>query len=165
MDKIPINKDELSFKLMDEYFKIDLDKETLNKIPNNFFDGIILSHVIEHLHNGVNVVSDLTAKLKVGGLFYIEYPRIQSFSSPRLGRACLHFCDDPTHVKVYTMHEIINVLLEKNFEILKAGTRRDAIRIIFAPVFIIMGILKGTRWFRGLWDLFGCAEYIFAKKN
>src|SRR6187397_2750428 len=73
MDK-SYNNNEVDFSLMKEFYELDLTKLNYAIIPDNFFDGIWMAHVIEHLINGDEVVSKLLDKLKPGGYFYIEYP-------------------------------------------------------------------------------------------
>ena len=78
----------------------------------------------------------------------------------------LHFCDDPTHVRLYNIKEIANVLLDADFIIIKAARRRDFKRIIFTPVVIFLDWAKMYRIVGyGLWDLLGFAEYFYAKKK
>ncbi|MDR2868279.1 MAG: class I SAM-dependent methyltransferase, partial [Bacteroidales bacterium] len=62
------------FAMMNDFYEIDLMALDYSTIPDNFFDAIIMAHVIEHLDNGDLVVPLLLQKLKVGGVFYIEYP-------------------------------------------------------------------------------------------
>ena len=77
----------------------------------------------------------------------------------------LHFCDDPTHKKMYCLIDIVNILLEKNFKIIKAGTRRNFYNIALIPLRLIYYKLKGKNLVGGIfWDLLGFAEFIFAKK-
>ena len=68
------NNDLESYKSIDNFFKIDLEKDSLKKIENNLYDVILLSHVIEHLDNGEEVIRSLIKKLNVGGVIYIETP-------------------------------------------------------------------------------------------
>ena len=52
---------------------VDLDNlsELDNALPNNYFDFIIMSHVIEHTRKGTEILEILSKKLKVGGGIYI----------------------------------------------------------------------------------------------
>jgi len=164
IDRDYCGNDEVDFKLMRRFIKLDLENEALDEVPNGFFDVILFSHVIEHLQNGTRVLSDVVNKLKPGGVIYIEFPGMGSFSSPSGKTSCLHFCDDPTHVKVYPLHEIINVLLDKRLKIIKAGTRRDVVRLFMTPLLVIRGIVMGNMWGGELWDLYGFADYVYAQK-
>src|SRR5687768_1904793 len=58
------NYSEQDFRLMKEFYEVDLTELNFPMIPNNFFDGIWMAHVVEHLHNGDQVVAKLIEKLK-----------------------------------------------------------------------------------------------------
>src|SRR5450432_2352269 len=55
MDKTYNNSDS-DFKVMKDFYELDLTKLDYNKIPNQYFDGIWMAHVIEHLYNGDQVL-------------------------------------------------------------------------------------------------------------
>ncbi|NNF01131.1 MAG: methyltransferase domain-containing protein [Bacteroidia bacterium] len=61
-------------KLVDVDVIVDLDKEGLGKINDNEFDFVILNHVIEHVANPINVVSELFRVCKDGGMIVIAAP-------------------------------------------------------------------------------------------
>ena len=146
------------------YYKIDLTCEPLDCLPNGFYDVIMMSHVIEHLPNGLNVLEDLVVKLKSGGMFYIEFPSVRSLSFPSMPGS-LNFCDDPTHVRVYSIHEIANLLLANGCRIVRAGTRRDKVRIFLCPLVALVKLFRdGKLSGASFWDLFGFSEYVYAEK-
>jgi 2-polyprenyl-3-methyl-5-hydroxy-6-metoxy-1,4-benzoquinol methylase len=62
------NSDE-DFKRMKGFYEVDLTKLEYSVVPDNYFDGIVMAHVIEHLHNGDEVLPGLIKKLKPGGYF------------------------------------------------------------------------------------------------
>jgi SAM-dependent methyltransferase len=163
VDKGIFNNDQSDFDQMEEFFDIDLTIGSLDGIPNNLFDVVMFSHVIEHLPNGLDIVGELAKKLKPGGKIYIEYPSVKSISLPSMG-GNLNFCDDPTHIRVYDLKEIANVLLSNNMIIKRGGPRRNRIRIGFFPIFVIVGLLKGTPA-GAFWDLLGFVDYIYAEKK
>ncbi len=161
------SNDEKDFNAMKKFFEIDLieDVGKLAKIPNEFFDVVILAHVIEHLPNGLDIISIITDKLKPGGSIYLEFPSVKSLSLPSMD-GTLHFCDDPTHVRLYEISEVSNLLLLRKFKIIRAGTRRDIGGIVLIP----LGIIYSLWVFRKIkaavfWDITGFASYVYAKKN
>lgn len=153
---------------MEHFYCLDLQKDDLSCIDNNYFDVIIFSHVIEHITNGLVVLEQLISKLKSGGRIYIEFPSIKSFSLPK-AIGTLNFCDDQTHVKYYTLWDVINTLLSNGLTIIKAGRRRDWRRAIIGLLIIpyqIYPLLKhGKLHARGMWDLMGFADYVYAIKH
>lgn len=48
-------------------------------IPDDYLDVIRFSHVLEHLINPLNVLSDASAKLRIGGLVYVTQPNFPVF--------------------------------------------------------------------------------------
>ncbi|MFH1005818.1 MAG: class I SAM-dependent methyltransferase [Bacteroidota bacterium] len=158
------HNDESDFKAMDEFFEIDLTKLKFDIIPENKYDLIIMSHVIEHLYNGDKVITGLTSKLKKGGLMYIEFPSEKSITFPSM-RETLNFFDDATHCRIYSLKELCNLLMNNKCKILKAGTRRQWINIFVMPFKIPIQLIS-KRYVRAgvFWDLFGFADFIIAKK-
>src|SRR5687768_8419051 len=63
MDKNYNNSPE-DFKVMKDFYEVDLTRLDYSMIPDNYFDGIWMAHVIEHLYNGDEVVKKLTSKLR-----------------------------------------------------------------------------------------------------
>ena len=68
--------------LMTHYYKLDLSKDSLDIIPENYFDVVVMSHIVEHLSNGLDVIEQLTSKIKKGGKIYIEFPSERSMALP-----------------------------------------------------------------------------------
>jgi 2-polyprenyl-3-methyl-5-hydroxy-6-metoxy-1,4-benzoquinol methylase len=156
---------ENDFKAMSGFYEMDLTKLQFDNIPENFFDVIMMSHIIEHLHNGDKVIEGLISKLKSGGHIYIEYPAESSTRLPKMKRT-LNFYDDPTHVRIYSVKEVEEILKPKGFEILRSGTRRYWPYIVFLPLTIITETIKYGFVPGGVfWDVMGFAEYVFAKKK
>jgi SAM-dependent methyltransferase len=159
------NNSENDFKVMKDFYELDLTKLDYSIIPDQYFDGIWMAHVIEHLYNGDKVLSELIKKLKPGGYFYIEYPGQKSITLPSM-RGSLNFKDDPTHVRLYSVAELTKVFEAGNCRILSSGTRRNWFYIITIPVRIILSLIKkGHVQGNVFWDLLGFAEYLWVQKN
>jgi len=153
------------FNLMRDFYETDLSRLNFNKIPDNFFNAIVMSHIIEHLHNGDLVIEKLIPKLKNKGYFYIEYPGLKSTKLPSM-RGTLNFYDDPTHVRLYSLNEVGHLLTSNGFKILKSGIRRNWIRILCMPLIVPLRMIKeGHLNGSDFWDLLGFAEFVIAKKN
>ncbi|HOL81939.1 MAG TPA: class I SAM-dependent methyltransferase [Ignavibacteriales bacterium] len=165
IDKELYNLDAYDLMQMKEFYHFELTPTNLKKIPDNFFDVIIMNHILEHLTNGLEILSIITQKLKEGGYIYIEYPSVKSLNLPSL-KGTLHFSDDETHIRLYNLVEIANTLLAKNLKIIKAGTRRDKIGIALFPIIIIVKLLrKEVLAGQGIWDVLGFAEFLWAQKK
>jgi 2-polyprenyl-3-methyl-5-hydroxy-6-metoxy-1,4-benzoquinol methylase len=170
LDRASYNNSAEDFALMKKYYQIDLINDDLSKIEDNFFDVILLSHVIEHLPNGLSVLAKLSKKLNKHGKIYIEFPDVKSLSLPSACHGVLNFCDDSSHIKLYDIKEIANTLLENGIKIVRAGTVRDWIKLFFLfPLslpFQLMCLLvkrKPSAKF-GMWDLLGFAKFVYGEK-
>lgn len=160
---------EADFALMDRFYEADLEKSALENLPEDFFDVVLLNHVIEHLQNGLTVLSALAAKVRSGGHVYIEFPNVHSLSLPN-AVGTLNFSDDPTHVRLYTVQEIGNVLLQGGFRLVRAGRRRDWARSLLFPLGLLHNGLRSLAGkplltHGGLLDGFGFADFVFAQKK
>ncbi len=154
---------------MDGFFLIDLERETLRSIPDGFFDVIILSHVIEHLDNGLAVVRELSTKLAPLGYIYIETPSIRTLALPSAD-GFLHFHDDSTHKRLYDIKDIANELLSSEVKIIRAARRRDPVgTLVLGPMAVLYNVpylLRHRRLYgRPLWDLLGIAEFVLGQKK
>lgn len=159
------NNNKKDFELMDQFFEIDLTQLNFDSIPDNYYDAIMMAHVIEHLPNGTEVIQALTPKLKPGGLIYIEYPGIKSTTLPSK-KGTLNFFDDDTHCRIYSKIELYNTLMAASCIPLKGGTRRDIQNIFLIPVKLVHNKIKyGYVMGSVFWDLLGFAEFVLAKKK
>ncbi len=163
IDRDVYNNDEQDLKIMKSFYKKDLEKDPLGDIPDDFFDVIVFCHVIEHLDNGLDVVEQLSKKMKKGGRIYIEFPSIKSLSLPSM-KGTLNFCDDATHKRLYDLKEIANVLLKNNCRIIRGGTRRNWWGIMLAPVAVVNALMRGWAPAGALWDVFGFADYVYGER-
>ncbi len=158
------NNDETDFKAMDEFIAMDLTQLEFEKIPENKFDMIVMSHVIEHLRNGDKVIAGLISKLKKNGIIYLEFPSERSVNFPSK-KETLNFYDDPTHCRIFSVKEVSKILVENKLNILSSGVRRQFMNIFLMPFKIVYQTLtKG--YVRGgvYWDYYGFAEYVCARK-
>jgi len=159
------NNSEADFALMTRFYEMDLTKLEMSSIADDYFDGIWMVHVIEHLFNGDEVIKKLLPKLKSGGYLYIEYPGIKSTTLPSM-HGTLNFKDDTTHVRVYSVEELKELFKNNNCNVLKGGTRRNIWFILAMPFRIISYVLTGKKLQGNIfWDILGFAEYVWVRKN
>lgn len=151
--------------IYEKYYQMDLVGLEYGDIPDNFFDIMIMSHVIEHLANGDLVIEELLPKLKKEGILYIEFPSFNSTKLPSK-KGTLNFFDDSTHCRLYSLIEIYNLLMRNNYKILKGGIRRNIVNILLTPYNIVRS--KRTKGFVAgsvFWDVLGFCQYVLAVKN
>lgn len=159
------NNGEEDFAAMNAFYEMDLTKLDFSFIPENYFDGIWMVHVIEHLYNGDKVIKGLLPKLKSGGYMYIEYPGIKSTALPSM-YGTLNFKDDPTHVRLYSTKELSILFETNNCKVLKGGTRRNIWYMLAMPFRIVNYAVRGKKINANVfWDVTGFAEYIYIQKK
>lgn len=156
---------EEDFNAMEKFYELDLTQLDYSSIPDIFFDAIMMAHVIEHLHNGDEVLPLLVQKLKPGGYFYIEYPGKKSMSLPSM-YGTLNFKDDPTHVRLYSINELKKVFEKNGCTVFQSGTRRNVYYILAMPLRILVSLFKKGKLTGNIfWDILGFAEYLKVKRN
>jgi len=170
VDKEYWNQEKDSYKDIEDLRFLDLEKpNSLDEIPNNFYDYIIFNHVIEHLTNAENVLKLFFDKLKKGGYIYIETPSIKTLNYPS-AKGFLNFYDENTHKRVYPIPYLITIMMSYGFKIKKFGYRRDIKRIILYTLpMIIFNIFYSIPFkrkldVRGLWDILGVSEFVIGFK-
>ena len=157
------NLSEEDFKVMEHFYECDLSKGNLDMIED-FFDCIILSHVIEHTENGEDVILNLLTKVKKEGIIYIEFPSPRSVHLPHM-RGTLNFYDDPTHIRLYNLDALKSLLTSNQCLIVKSGVRRSFKRILFLPLYLIASLILYKHVVASVfWDITGFADYIIASK-
>jgi ubiquinone/menaquinone biosynthesis C-methylase UbiE len=158
------NYNEEDLKAMHSFYEMNLDDLNFDAIPDNYFDFISMNHIIEHLKFGDQAIRLLTGKLKPGGYIYIEYPGQKSTKLPSM-HGTLNFYDDPTHVRIYSVQEIVEILNREKLKPISSGTRRNLVFLLAMPFRILGNILKRKKLQGNIfWDLLGFAEYVFARK-
>lgn len=159
------NNDQTDYDAMSAFYEMDLTKLNFDVIPDNYFDFIRMAHVIEHLHNGDKVIELLLKKLKRGGHIYIEYPGIRSTKLPSMA-GTLNFYDDPTHVRIYAVKELTQMMAAQDMTIVDAGTRRNPSFMLAMPLQVVGQWARGKKLQGNMfWDILGFAEFVYAKKN
>ena len=150
---------------MHAFYQMDLTKLDFIAIPDDYFDFIRMTHVIEHLQNGDKVIAGLLPKLRKGGYIYIEYPGMKSTHLPSM-EGTLNFYDDKTHIRIYSVREIRELLEAKGITVIAAGTRRNAAYLIAMPFRIVYHFFSGKKLIGNIfWDLLGFAEFALGKKQ
>jgi len=158
------NNDERDFRLMTEFYEMNLEELNFAAIPDNHFDFIMMSHILEHLKNGDAVVAALLPKLRSGGVIYIEFPGMHSTTLPRM-KGTLNFFDDDTHRRIYSVQEFYNLMMRHDMHVVAGGVVRSLHRIALIPLKIPHNLIKYGRIVPSIfWDLLGFAEYVVARK-
>lgn len=96
-------------------------KATIHKTPfaDHYFDGIIGSHVLEHVRNPVASIRSALRLLKPNGIFIIEVPNIRSLQF-RLFGSRWQPLEIPFHLNHFSPKSLQDLFINKfNFKVLK----------------------------------------------
>lgn len=150
---------------MTRFYRCDLEANDLSIIPDSSFDVINVSHIIEHVSSGEQLLENLAKKLAPGGVIYIETPSERSLKLPSW-YGTLNFWDDFTHKKVYSIDEMENTLIRNGCTIKKSDIRRSIKRILLMPLYAILTLIRDRKINATvIWDVAGFAHYVLAMKK
>ena len=146
----------------------------LNAAPIPFegiqFDGMLVSHVLEHLKDPEHVLSKLHPRVKRGGLVYVETPTPASKDLPRQPEFVEHgwpmiisnFYDDATHIETYSLASFSEMAQRAGFAVETSGVISNP---YLADLMIHRGISDndGEMLLYGYWLATGWAQYMVLK--
>jgi SAM-dependent methyltransferase len=139
----------------DRYHLVDLDGTDLRFLADRSYDLVVSSHTIEHLEDGAAVVTRLCAKVRRGGLLYLEWPSLECITFPFRGFG-LRFDDDGTHRQTYGLDEIRSLVERQGLRVEFARRRRQWLRMILAPFLVGYHSVRLRRLvLYDVWDITG----------
>ena len=159
------------------FVRVDFETETL-PFSDQQFDGIFFCHVLEHLANRMNVLSEFARVLKPGGIIYIEGPSTRSLWLPSLPGLPsrdpdnaigddLNFFDNFTHVRPLTRRGLHMFLQMAGCRCVRSGHVRHPRKLLAAPFLMLGGLLlRRRRWVcLAAWELLGWSVYAVGRKS
>lgn len=79
------------------------------------YDVITISHVIEHVHDPLNLLRDLYRLLRPGGYLWLDTPNLSSLGAQRFGRNW-QALDPPRHLVLFTPSSLRMSLVKVGFQ-------------------------------------------------
>lgn len=107
---VEINPKVVEFCLKQGYKVKNVDVEKGLPFKDNSFDGIYISHVVEHLKNPLYVLKECYRVLKKGGKIVIKTPDYNKWKG---------FWDDYTHQFPLTKKSLRDIVMDADFENIK----------------------------------------------
>jgi len=138
----------------------DIDEMAL-PFPENSFDTVISSFVIEHLKNPQNLFNQAYKVLKKDGYFYCITENYISLFCPNYW----NFYSDPTHVRPWTKRSLKTLAKMAGFEIYKVGVIRWWEFLPLLPLFPFLNLLSKSNFSFIPFELLGRTVYIIARKQ
>jgi 2-polyprenyl-3-methyl-5-hydroxy-6-metoxy-1,4-benzoquinol methylase len=114
-----------------EKLRLDIKTGTLldHKFPDNYFHFITMNHVLEHLHNPVEVLSEAKRILHPDGMIMIRTPNMDSYGYQRFGKNWGPL-ETPRHLILYSKQSIAG-LADKTGLILKRFSTTHARSLLY----------------------------------
>lgn len=86
------------------------------KLPKNYFDLVVMNHVLEHMDDPVRVLEKTKTVLKKGGIVYVDVPNIGSLASKIYGKNWKYLLPDE-HIHHFTPETLKKLLEEAGFKV------------------------------------------------
>lgn len=141
----------------------DLEESSLNQVEDESADLVVVSHILEHLRRGLNLLDVAVRKLRTGGILYVAYPNPNSVRFPHRS-GTLNFFDDPTHVTIINPVDLKQKVTQLGLTTVEAGISRQARHLALFPMGAVLSMLRGGVPGQVLWDLYGFECYLVARK-
>lgn len=95
------------------------------------YDFITLSHVIEHVHQPIDLLRNIYRLLKPGGILWLETPNLNSLGHTRFS-ASWRDLDPPRHLTLFTPDSMYHALHQTAFERIQQHWRGMILYTIFS---------------------------------
>lgn len=102
-------------------FGVDNQVGSVYEMPENLsgpFDVVTCWDVIEHLDDPGKALEKIRERIKSEGLLFLSTPDAGSFIARIMGRTW-HYLDPVQHINVFSKQNLIKLLEDKNFKIIK----------------------------------------------
>jgi 2-polyprenyl-3-methyl-5-hydroxy-6-metoxy-1,4-benzoquinol methylase len=112
--------------------------------PENHFDVITINHVIEHVHDPLELVKECKRILKKNGLLIIETPNTQSWLHKYVFKENWFPLEPPRHLLIFNPKNLENLVRKAGFENInsKSTSRNDS------WVYAVSRLIKKRGYFR-----------------
>src|SRR3989344_5570094 len=92
------------------------------KLPQNYFDVVILNHTLEHLKDPVSVLKKVKTTLKKGGIVFVDVPNFGGLSSRIFGRYWRYLTPEE-HLFHFTKESLGKVMKKAGFNVIHYESR------------------------------------------
>ena len=91
------------------------------RYPEDYFDAITMSHLIEHVHDPLELLRACHRILKPRGSLVVVTPNINSAGHRMCGASWFHL-DPPRHLRIFTTNSLTSLLRKAGFRSIKITT-------------------------------------------
>jgi len=82
--------------------------------PEDSFDLVLMSHVIEHVHDPLATLAEIRRILRAGGTLVVTTPNAGSWGHRRFGSAFVHL-DPPRHLQIFNGSNLAALIRRSGF--------------------------------------------------
>jgi SAM-dependent methyltransferase len=106
-----------------ERFSLDVKTGFLEDadLPAAGYDAICAFHVLEHIHDPLEVLKDIRRSIKDDGVLLLEIPNIESVMAKKRGADWMHL-RLPHHVGFYSPEQLGGLLKDAGFDLLETDS-------------------------------------------
>lgn len=158
-----------AYHAYDGFDIVDLGTER-TRFEDGFFDGFILSHLIEHVPDRSHLFGEVARLSAPQAVVYVEWPTLASAHAvPRevllkigIDASTVNFFDDATHLHPVSSETTLRELKAAGFECIEQGEIRN--EYLQNELFACAYRNKERNMMTyALWLAFGFAEYVIAR--
>jgi SAM-dependent methyltransferase len=132
-------------QIVDPVYLGDLDKGGLSQFEDEQFDFVILSHVIEHVANPIDVIKHLFRITKTGGHLVIACPdKRYTFDKDREITSFLHLAVE--------YHQGVDAVSDEHYLDFLAGVHPQLLSLPVDEVAYHVGVVRSRREHAHVWD-------------
>lgn len=101
--------------------EVNLGQLEAQNYPDDYFDAITMSHLIEHVYNPLRLLQECYRILKPGGHLVVVTPNIRSWGHKHFKASWLHL-DPPRHLYIFTVTALRHLAEKEGFQKLRVTT-------------------------------------------
>ncbi|OHE58695.1 MAG: hypothetical protein A2Z47_14375 [Thermodesulfovibrio sp. RBG_19FT_COMBO_42_12] len=91
------------------------------RLKESSFDAVIMNHVIEHVHDPVDILRECHRILKPNGMLVVITPNIESYGHRYFGADC-RMLEPPRHIHLFSQKTLSRLAFEAGFQSIKVWT-------------------------------------------
>jgi 2-polyprenyl-3-methyl-5-hydroxy-6-metoxy-1,4-benzoquinol methylase len=130
---VGVEPDKQAAKVARKRFGLDVHEDALEEIafPDDTFDAITMSHVVEHLPDPINTIRECQRILKKGGRLVVTVPNIESLGH-RLYREAWRGLEVPRHLFLFSPPTLRDCVERSGLQVLRLWTTARTARMMWA---------------------------------
>ena len=114
-----------------------INSDNLNSLPDNFFDVVVVNHVLEHIENPLIILEHIYKKIDKNGILFVGVPNIGGLF-PKLQKENWQYLQPSQHIYQFTPKTIKLLLKKAGFKPIKCNTANRVFKYKFNILNLIL---------------------------